>query len=384
MVNTNWQNKVIEDITSLRDRRVIVRLDLNVPVENDIVTDTTRMDAVIPFLTKLSFAGAKLILMSHFGEKGESLSPVAKELTRRLSFVSFVASTDQNVIREASQNLTTGNAILLENVRLFAGETENLPSLSTFFASLGEIYINDAFSVSHRSHASVVGIPKHVLSFIGPTCARELTHLTPVLTPKKPALLIIGGAKISTKLSLINRYLDQGVQVFVGGAMVHNILLARGLTIGKSLFDKDSNVTQEVANHPNILTPVDVVLTTGETVPVTQVPSDGIIIDCGKDTLTMLDKPIDEAQTIIMNGPLGLYEKGWMHGTEYVLTKLGQRPKSVTYIGGGDTVAAASKINALDKIGFVSLGGGAMLDYLASGTLVGIDAVTESKVIGYN
>jgi phosphoglycerate kinase len=172
--------------------------------------------------------------------------------------------------------------------------------------------------------------------------------------------------------------------VFVGGAMVHNILLARGLTIGKSLFDKDSNVPQEVAHHPNILVPTDVVLTTGETVSVTQVPEDGVIIDAGKETLTMLDAPIANASTIIMNGPLGLYEKGWMHGTEHVLTKLGERPKDVTYIGGGDTVAAASKVHCLDKIGFVSLGGGAMLDYLASGTLVGIDAVTESKVIGYN
>ena len=374
-----WQEKVFTDFEMTKGKRVIVRLDLNIPVENGVITDTTRMDAVIPFLTKLSFAGAKLILLSHFGEKGESLEVVGKELTRRLSFVTFVKSTNLDEIGQAVSALTPGNAVLIENVRLFPGEVENVPTLAKAFASLGDIFINDAFSVSHRKHASVVGLPEFLLSFIGPTCANELTHLSPILHPKMPALLIIGGAKISTKLSLINRYLDQGVNVFVGGAMVHNIFKARGIAIGQSLFDKDSSVPQDVANHPHLLTPLDVVLTTGETVSVDKVPEDGIIIDCGQKTLEMLEKPIAESETIIMNGPLGLYEKGWMHGTEYVLTKLGERPKDVTYIGGGDTVAAAAKVNCLEKIGFVSLGGGAMLDFLASGTLVGINAVTESK-----
>lgn len=383
MANQIWQKKVIENFDALKDKTIVVRLDLNVPTENGIVTDTTRMDAVVPFLSKLSSSGAKMVLLSHLGEKGESLLPVARELSKKLPFVSFMPSLEFDAIRETVKNLSSGNALILENVRIFPGETENVDSLASFFSSLGDIYINDAFSVSHRNHTSVTGIPKHLLSFIGPTFARELAHLSPILSPKKPALLIIGGAKISTKLSLIKRYLDQGVQVFVGGAMVHNIFLARGMNIGKSLFDKDSHVPEEVVNHPNLLVPTDVVLATSETVSANEVPMDGIIVDCGKETLEILGKPIKEAETIIMNGPLGLYEKGWMHGTEYTLAMLGARPKEVTFIGGGDTVAAATKVHALDKIGFVSLGGGAMLDYLASGTLVGIDAVTESKVIGY-
>lgn len=379
MANTSWPEKVFNNFEGLRGKRVIVRLDLNVPIENGIVTDSTRMDAVIPFLTKLSFAGAKLVLLSHFGEKGESIEPVGKELSKRLSFISFVGGTSEEAIRQSVQNIKDGDGILLENVRLFPGETENDDVLARFFASLGDSFINDAFSVSHRKHASVAGIPKHILSYIGPTCANELEHLSKILSPKKPALLIIGGAKISTKLSLINRYLDQGVQVFVGGAMVHNIFKARGLSIGQSLFDKDSSVTMDVANHPSLLVPIDVVLSTGETVDADKVPDDGVIIDCGDKTIEMLKKPIEEAETIIMNGPLGLYEKGWMHGTESVLSMLGVRPKEVTYIGGGDTVAAAGKTNSLKNMGFVSLGGGAMLDYLASGTLVGIDAVTQGQ-----
>ncbi|MDQ5962338.1 MAG: Phosphoglycerate kinase [Patescibacteria group bacterium] len=379
MTQTAWANKVFNDSLDVKGKRVLVRLDLNIPVENGVITDTTRMDAVIPFLTKLSFAGAKLVLLSHFGEKGESLEVVGKELSRRLSFVSFVGGLDQEVITDAVVKLREGDAILLENVRLFPGETENVTGVAQFFASLGDLFINDAFSVSHRKHASVVGIPQYLLSFIGPTCARELTHLSLILSPKKPALLIIGGAKISTKLSLINRYLDQGVGVFVGGAMVHNIFKARGLSIGQSLFDKDSTVTQDVANHPNLLMPIDVILSDGQMVDFDKVPEDGVIVDCGDKTLELLKKPINEAETIIMNGPLGLYEKGWLHGTESVLTMLGSRPKEVTYIGGGDTVAAAGKVNSLKNIGFVSLGGGAMLDFLASGTLVGIDAVTKQE-----
>lgn len=379
MANQAWQAKVFDDISRAKEKSVVIRLDLNVPVENGAITDSTRMDAVVPFLTSLSLAGAKLVLLSHFGEKGESLEVVGKELSNKLPFSSFLKSTDMETIRGACAQLQPGDALLLENVRLFPGETDNDTHLAEFFASLGTIFINDAFSVSHRNHASVAGIPNYVLSFIGPTCANELKHLTPILTPKKPALFIIGGAKISTKLSLINRYLDQGVRVFVGGAMVHNIFKARGLSIGQSLFDKDSTVTADVANHPNIVIPTDVMLTTGETVDADKIPEDGVVIDCGKKTLELLDPIIDEAETIIMNGPLGLYEKGWISGTEHVLNKLGSRPKSVTFIGGGDTVAAAAKLKCLGNIGFVSLGGGAMLDFLASGTLVGIDAVTKSE-----
>lgn len=379
MTNQAWQTKVFNDVSSAKEKSVVIRLDLNVPVENGIITDSTRMDAVIPFLTSLSLAGAKLILLSHFGEKGESLEVVGRELSNKLPFSSFLKSTDMETVRNACAQLRPGDALLLENVRLFPGETDNDAHLAEFFASLGTIFINNAFSVSHRNHASVAGIPNHVLSFIGPTFANELKHLTPILAPKKPALFIIGGAKISTKLSLINRYLDQGVSVFVGGAMVHNIFKVRGLSIGQSLFDKDSTVTADVANHPNLIIPIDVMLTTGETVDADKIPEDGVVVDCGKKTLELLDPTIEGAETIIMNGPLGLYEKGWISGTEHVLNKLGSRPKSVTFIGGGDTVAAAAKLKCLENIGFVSLGGGAMLDFLASGTLVGIDAVTKSQ-----
>jgi phosphoglycerate kinase len=228
----------------------------------------------------MSFAGARMILISHFGEKGDSLQIIARELTKRLSFVHFSPSTDLSDIQTTLQTIPYGEALLLENIRCWQGETENLPSFARTLADLGDIYINDAFSVSHRDHASVTGIPRYILSYLGPTCERELVHLSKALTPPLPTLLIIGGAKISTKLPLINRYLDQGVHVFVGGAMVHAILKARGIHIGNSLYDKDVAIPEDIIYHPNIITPVDVVLDTGETVPVNEVPDGRTIVDC--------------------------------------------------------------------------------------------------------
>jgi phosphoglycerate kinase len=205
---------------------------------------------------------------------------------------------------------------------------------------------------------------------------RELENLTKALTPVKPALLIVGGSKIATKLALIEQYLDQGVHVFVGGAMVHNIWKERGLEIGKSLYDPEYKLPESFVRHPLLLTPTDVVLADGTSCPYNKIPADGIVVDCGNETVAMVNEAVHASKTVIANGPLGLYEKGWLHGSEQILTNLANSGV-VSYIGGGDTVSVAHSLNLLHRFSFVSLGGGAMLDFLASGTLVGIDAVTK-------
>ncbi len=378
----NWREHLIEDYSSLKGKRVIVRLDWNLPVTDGVVSDTSRADVTFEFLKKLSFAGVKMVLMTHFGEKGESIEPILSYIKMHVPFIMYTPSLDFGELEQASRDIKEGEAILLENVRMWRGETDNLPSLGRSFAALGDVYINNAFSVSHREHASVVGIPKSLLSYLGPLFVRELEHLTHALAPQKPALLIIGGAKIKTKLSLIERYLDQGVHVFVGGAMVHDIWKARGVEIGNSLFDGTTPLTETFLAHPFLMTPIDVVLENGETVPFYCIPHDGKVVDCGKDTVEMVAKTIALSKTIIANGPLGLYEKGWLAGTEQILMKMGTS-NATTYIGGGDTVSVAHSLHLLRTFDFVSLGGGAMLDFLASGTLPGIHAVTESKQTGY-
>lgn len=377
MNTINWSKYTIEDLTTLKNKKVLVRLDLNLPYSDGKITDRTRLDEVIPFIKQLSFSGAKIILMSHFGEKGESLKPVAELLMQSISGISFIEDIDFEKIRNKTENILAGDGIIIENTRLFAGETDNLPSLSRNFASLGEVFINNAFSVAHREHASVVGVTKYILSYFGPTFIKEITNLSEAAHPEKPALLIIGGAKISTKLNLIKHYLDQGVKVFVGGAMVHNILKKRGYVIGKSLYDPKYEPPESLYNHPLVIIPVDVILSDGQEVKINEVPVNGVIVDCGKETLKKLDEEIAKSRTIIINGPLGLYEQGFIYGTEHMLTTVANTISAKSYLGGGDTIGVAEKAHILSKIGFVSLGGGAMLDYLANGTLPGIDAVTK-------
>lgn len=375
-MNTTWNEHSVPDLRTLKGKRIIVRVDWNMPVVDGVITDTSRFDVTVPFLQSLSSSGAKLILLAHYGEKGESLAPIASHVTKSLSFVNFTPTMDFGELEAASRSLEEGKGMLLENVRLFTGETENEPSLGESYASLGEIFVNDAFSVAHRKHASVVGIANNKLSYFGPTFIRELENLSKALNPVKPALLIVGGAKISTKLALIKQYLDQGVKVFVGGAMVHNIWKERGIEIGQSLYDPEYHLPASFVNHPLLITPIDVVLATGEIVPVTAIPSDGVVVDCGPKTGDMVREEISISSTVIANGPLGLYEKGWLHGSEMILTALANSGVT-SYIGGGDTVTVAHKLGLLQKFTFVSLGGGAMLDFLGSGTLPGVEAVTK-------
>ena len=364
------------DLRTLKGKRIIVRVDWNVPVNNGQIIDASRIEVSVPFLQHLSSAGAKIIILSHFGEKGESLEHVARYVTKNLPFITFNTSFNFIELEKASHDLVGGNGMLLENVRLFKGETENLAELADSFATLGEIFINDAFSVAHRTHASVVALAERKLSYFGPTFERELENLTRALSPVPPALLIIGGAKIATKLELINKYLSQGVKVFVGGAMVHNIWYEKGISIGQSFFDPQYRLKQDFINNPLLVTPIDVILENGVVVPFDAVPKDGVIVDCGPETVEIVTKLIQVSNTVIANGPVGLYEKGWLAGSEKILTNLAES-KTTSYIGGGDTVTVAHKLGLLQKFNFVSLGGGAMLDFLSSGTLPGIDAVTK-------
>ncbi len=375
-INKTWPEHIAPPSNLFNDRTVIVRVDWNMPITEGVISDTSRFDVTVPFLKELSFNGAKIVILTHFGEKGESLKIIADHVTKALPFIAFVPLTNFGELSGVARTIERGQGMLLENVRMWEGETENSHALAKSFASLGEVFINDAFSVSHREHASVVGIAKEMVSYFGPTFTRELEHLTKALTPVKPALLIVGGSKIATKLALIEQYLDQGVHVFVGGAMVHNIWKERGLEIGKSLYDPNYELPDSFIRHPLLMTPKDVVLTDGTTVPYDKIPTDGVVVDCGNETVTYVENAIRESKTVIANGPLGLYEKGWLHGSEQILTKLAHSGVT-SYIGGGDTVSVAHSLNLLHSFSFVSLGGGAMLDFLASGTLVGIDAVTK-------
>lgn len=368
----------LENLTNLKSKRIVLRVDWNLPMSDGKVTDLSRLNISAPFIKELSFSGAKVIILTHFGEDGESLEEIYAVAKKSIPFLKYIKTTDFEDIKNEVSKMENGDAILLQNTRMFKGETDNIPSLSSFFASLGDIFVNDAFSVSHRNHSSVVGVAKNMLSYFGPNFKREVENLSRVLNPEKPSLFIIGGAKISTKLPIIKRYLDAGVKVFVGGAMVHNILKERGVNIGKSLFDEKTKLTIDFINHPLLLTPIDVRNEQGEEMTLNQIKDTDKIVDCGKETVNLIEKEIFDSKTVIYNGPLGLYEKGYLFGTESVLINL-SKGDAKSYIGGGDTVPIAHKLGILKKFTFVSLGGGAMLDFLSSGRLPGIDAVTKQQ-----
>ncbi len=363
-------------------KNVVIRVDINASVdENGLPTDTARIDAALSVLGELSHRFAKTVALAHFGEKGESLASIASFMQARLSHFSFFPGTDREAIIERVGKLEDGEILLLENVRCFNGEIENDDGLARFFASLGEVYINDAFPVSHRAHASIVGVTTHIKSYFGPGVRREITHLSQALAPEFPCLLILGGAKLSTKLPLIEVYLKKGCFVYVGGAMVHNIIKAKGYEIGESLYDKDYVVSEYVLTHEKLLIPTDVVLDDKSVVGVKSVPKSKKIYDCGPKTLTTLKEVVAKCHTVIMNGPVGYYEGGFDHGTKMILTLMQKGASLTSILGGGDTLTVYNSMFPKPSVSFVSLGGGAMLDFLKDGTLPGLEAVRQSHHI---
>lgn len=363
-------------------KNVVIRVDINASVdENGLPTDTARIDAALSVLGELSHRFAKIVVLAHFGEKGESLANIASFMQARLSHFSFFPGTDREAIIERVGKLEDGEILLLENVRCFNGEIENEDSLARFFASLGDVYINDAFPVSHRAHASIVGVTTHIKSYFGPGVRREITHLSQALAPEFPCLLILGGAKLSTKLPLIEVYLKKGCFVYVGGAMVHNIIKAKGYEIGESLYDKDYVVSEYVLTHEKLLIPTDVVLDDKSVVGVKSVPKSKKIYDCGPKTLATLKEVVAKCHTVIMNGPVGYYEGGFDRGTKMILTLMQKGVSLTSILGGGDTLTVYNSMSPKPSVSFVSLGGGAMLDFLKDGTLPGLEAVRQSHHI---
>lgn len=361
-------------------KKIIIRIDINTTLtETGTPTDTTRIDAALSVLKELSGRGAKVVALAHFGEKGESLLPLALFLQERIPNLTFLSSTSREEITKKAKEMKEGEILLLENVRIFAGETEEEDGLSRFFASLGDLYINDAFPVSHRKHSSVTGIPKHVHSFLGPIMKRELSNLSKALQPEFPCLLVLGGAKLSTKLPLIELYLKKGCFVYVGGAMVHNIIKAKGYEIGESLYDKNYIVSPYTLSNEKLLIPIDVILDNKRVVPVRAIPKDHKVLDCGPKTINSLKEVIAKCHTVIMNGPIGYYEGGFKDGTESILKAIEKSAALTSIIGGGDTLAVYNSMENKPKISFISLGGGAMLDFLKDGTLPGIVAILQSR-----
>ncbi len=374
--------KTLDQAGDIRGKKVLLRLDLNVLVIRGEIKEAFRIEKIIPTLRLLEERGAKIIIISHIeNDEGASLEVVARYLFPtfpRLRFLKGVSSPDTNKEIESMQD---GSIVLLENIRFSKGEKENSDQFARELASLGDIYVNDAFSVSHRAHASVVGVPKYLPSYIGPLFNEEVEELSKVFNPLHPFLFILGGAKFETKLPLLKKFLPIADSVFVTGALANDVFKAKGYFVGDSLVSEGKVHLADVLESQKIFIPSDV-RTQHKGFKYVKKPTEVSvgekIWDIGPETEQTLLAEIKKASFVLWNGPVGYFEGGSNDGTHFVARALAES-SATTVVGGGDTLAVIDELSLLSKFSFVSTGGGAMLIFLASGTLVGLDALRQSE-----
>ncbi len=365
---------------ALAGRTVLVRLDLNVPIEDDQVADDFRIKKILPTIEYLRAAGARLIILSHLGRAAASLKPVAEYL-REFFPVEFAPSL---AAAEARQPLPAHAILLLENLRRDPGEAANDPAFTDRLARLGDLYVNEAFASSHREHGSIVGLPRRLPAYIGFVFAEELKNLSRVFKPQHPLTVILGGAKFETKLPAVRKFIDLADKIFIYGALAHAFFKEQGYELGQSLVDRDTTLARPFLHHPKIVLPVDVRVKNSERVFIKrpdQLKSDDNILDVGLASIEKLLPAIAESRFILWNGPLGNFERGF-HGSTEAAAKLIAGSNATTIVGGGDTLAAIRALDIFDQFDFVSTAGGAMLDFLAYGTLPGIEALKTSPDAG--
>lgn len=371
----------LENAKNLKGKRVLLRLDLNVPLKGGRVINGYRIKRALPTIKFLKSQGAKTIIISHIGSDGEkSLRPVANYLNKKMN-VGFYPKLESNDLPDLISAMKHGGVMMLENLRKDPGELHNDMNFAKRLAKLGNIYVNDAFSVSHRDHASVVLLPKLLPSYAGFLFEDEVSHLSRVLHPSHPFLFILGGAKFGTKIPLIKKFLRIADTVFVGGALANNFFKEAGYEIGASLSDSGNFKLKPLLNNKKLIMPSDVIVKTRTGTLVKDAGSireRDSIKDAGPKTLREIDKLVSKAKFILWNGPLGNYEEGFDKGTIGLLKTI-TKSRAESVVGGGDSLALISKLGIEKKFTFVSTGGGAMLDFLANGTLPGIKALIGSK-----
>jgi phosphoglycerate kinase len=396
----NMSNFRTLDTANVSGKRVLIRLDLNVPTENGKVTDATRIERAVATIGDVTRRGGKAILLSHFGRpKGrdpkESLKPVAAEVARILNKpVAFADDCIGETAEKAVAAMKPGDILCLENTRFHKEEEKNDPAFVAALAKLGDIYVNDAFSAAHRAHASTEGLARKLPAYAGRAMQAELEALAKALeTPARPVAAIVGGAKISTKLDLIGNLIDKVDVLIIGGAMANTFLAAQGKPVGKSLCEHDLVPTaldilaKAKAKGREIVLPVDVVVAQefkanapSRVVDVGHVGDNDMILDIGPLSVSHVASVLARAKTLIWNGPFGAFEmEPFDNGTVEVAeaaAELTEAGKLVTVAGGGDTVAALNAAGVTDRFTYVSTAGGAFLEWMEGKPLPGVDALT--------
>lgn len=369
--------KSVKSINNVKGKYVLVRADFNVPISNGKIVDDTRIKAALPTLKKLKQKGAKIIIISHSTDESQTFAIVAKQLSKYIK-TEFVPEILGQKVMEARAQMKSGSVLLLENIRFDKREKTNDSSFARELARIADVFVNDAFPVSHRAHASIVGVPKYLPSYAGFQFEKEVKELSRVLNPKHPFLFILGGAKIDTKLPLLKRYIKSADSVFVGGVLANNFIKSQGYNIGESKYDADAPSLSSLIKNKKLILPKTVVVSVkngkSRTCEVGDIKPEEMILDIGLPDIDALIPVIKKSKLILWNGPMGYYEGGYVKATEKLLAIL-TKAKGNTIIGGGDTSVLVEKKKLAKKFTFVSTAGGATLDFLAKGTLPGIKAL---------
>ncbi len=394
-------NNILNKDLELKGKKVLLRVDLNVPMKDGAITESSRIKKIIPTIKLLIEKQAKIIILSHIGRpKGQyvkslSLEPISKKLSSLLNKeILFIKDIiDVNTINEVNK-MPNGSIIMLENIRFNKGEETNDVEFSKKISSLGDIYVNDAFSCSHRSHASIEGITKYIPAYFGLQISEEINALKKITSEiQKPITLIIGGSKISTKINIINNLIKKFNNIIIVGGMANTMLKHTGSNIGKSICENDcENLIKEIIKNSkkyncNIFCPIDVSVSKNlegkaNNKDITEINNDEMILDIGPKTISSIKKIINNSNTVLWNGPAGYFENpSFQNGTKEILETISQKTnkdKIFSVAGGGETVAAINKFKKFDSLTFVSTAGGAFLEYLEGKTLPGIKALNQN------
>ena len=387
----------IDDLDA-KGKKVLVRVDFNVPIKDGVVADDTRIQRALPTIKKLVDDGAKVIIASHLGrpsgtgyEEAFSLAPAAKRLSELVdAIVRLERDFPGDRQKALSPNLGDGDIVVLENVRFDSREKKNDPEFARQLADLADVYVNDAFGTAHRAHASTAGVADYLPAYAGYLMLNEVETLSSMMDdPKRPFVAILGGSKVSDKIKIIDSLLDKADVLIIGGGMCFTFLLAEGKDVGKSLKEEDwverasEMIEKAKKNGVELLLPVDVVVADeisedAETrvVSVDDIPADAMGLDIGPETAKIYADAISKANCVFWNGPMGVFEMApFAEGTTAIADAVAANTNADTVIGGGDSVAAVNKFGVADKMTFISTGGGASMELVQGEKLPGVEAL---------